>query len=127
PDPMPNSEVKRRSADGSVGSPHARVGNCQASNQAKGHPHGWPFCVCLFLSDVPLTTNHKRSRHIYGKLAVFLSLDSVYESLPQALEYVWYCTSGRTHCSCRECAAITLCLAGSSKKSAPGAATGIRQ
>ena len=30
PDPMPNSEVKRRSADGSVGSPHARVGNCQA-------------------------------------------------------------------------------------------------
>ncbi len=34
PDPMPNSEVKRRSADGSVGSPHARVGNCQASNLA---------------------------------------------------------------------------------------------
>ncbi len=32
PDPMPNSEVKRRSADGSVGAPHARVGNCQASN-----------------------------------------------------------------------------------------------
>ncbi len=29
PDPMPNSEVKRRSADGSVGSPHARVGNCR--------------------------------------------------------------------------------------------------
>lgn len=35
PDPMPNSEVKRRSADGSVGSPHARVGNCQASNYSK--------------------------------------------------------------------------------------------
>lgn len=35
PDPMPNSEVKRRSADGSVGSPHARVGNCQASNCSK--------------------------------------------------------------------------------------------
>ncbi|HGK4869086.1 TPA: hypothetical protein ACQ32M_002381, partial [Yersinia enterocolitica] len=32
---MPNSEVKRRSADGSVGSPHARVGHCQASNQAE--------------------------------------------------------------------------------------------
>ncbi len=30
PDPMPNSAVKRRSADGSVGSPHVRVGNCQA-------------------------------------------------------------------------------------------------
>ncbi|MDI5454562.1 hypothetical protein MJM04_34585, partial [Salmonella enterica subsp. enterica serovar Cerro] len=31
-----DSEVKRRSADGSVGSPHARVGNCQASNKTKG-------------------------------------------------------------------------------------------
>ena len=29
PDPMPNSVVKRRSADGSVGSPHVRVGNRQ--------------------------------------------------------------------------------------------------
>ncbi|MCK8578746.1 hypothetical protein V6S53_10315, partial [Yersinia ruckeri] len=29
------SEVKRCSADGSVGSPHARVGHCQASNQAE--------------------------------------------------------------------------------------------
>ena len=36
PDPMPNSEVKRRSADGSVGSPHVRVGNCQAPNKTKG-------------------------------------------------------------------------------------------
>ncbi|EFV1985900.1 hypothetical protein HRI91_000811 [Salmonella enterica] len=40
---MPNSEVKRRSADGSVGSPHARVGNCQASNSEKAHPDGWAF------------------------------------------------------------------------------------
>ncbi len=29
PDTMPNSEVKCRSADGSVGSPHVRVGSCQ--------------------------------------------------------------------------------------------------
>ncbi|WP_332125332.1 hypothetical protein, partial [Escherichia coli] len=36
PDPMPTSEVKRRSADGSVASPHARVANCQASNKTKG-------------------------------------------------------------------------------------------
>ena len=36
PDPMPNSEVKRRSADGSVGLPHVRVGNCQVLNKAKG-------------------------------------------------------------------------------------------
>ena len=30
PDPISNSEVKRLSADGSVGSPHARVGHRQA-------------------------------------------------------------------------------------------------
>lgn len=29
PESMPNSAVKRRSADGSVGFPYARVGNCQ--------------------------------------------------------------------------------------------------
>ena len=32
PDPMPNSEVKRRSADGSVGFPHVRVGHRQVLN-----------------------------------------------------------------------------------------------
>ncbi len=32
PDPIPNSEVKRSSADGSVGSPHVRVGHRQALN-----------------------------------------------------------------------------------------------
>ena len=30
PDPIPNSEVKRCIADGSVGSPHVRVGHRQA-------------------------------------------------------------------------------------------------
>ena len=30
PDPIPNSEVKRNRADGSVGSPHVRVGHFQA-------------------------------------------------------------------------------------------------
>ena len=33
PDSIPNSEVKTLSADGSVGSPHVRVGHCQASTQ----------------------------------------------------------------------------------------------
>jgi hypothetical protein len=28
PDPIPNSVVKPLSADGSVGSPHVRVGHC---------------------------------------------------------------------------------------------------
>ena len=32
PEPIPNSEVKRFSADGSVGFPHVRVGRCQALN-----------------------------------------------------------------------------------------------
>jgi hypothetical protein len=35
PDPIPNSEVKRLSADGSVGSPHVRVGHRQASHSYK--------------------------------------------------------------------------------------------
>ena len=30
PDPIPNSEVKQLSADDSVGSPHVKVGHCQA-------------------------------------------------------------------------------------------------
>jgi hypothetical protein len=30
PDPIPNSEVKLLSADDSVGSPHVKVGHCQA-------------------------------------------------------------------------------------------------
>ena len=30
PEPIPNSEVKPHSADGSVGFPHVRVGHCQA-------------------------------------------------------------------------------------------------
>ena len=32
PDPIPNSEVKRNRADGSVGSPHVRVGHRQTLN-----------------------------------------------------------------------------------------------
>ena len=32
PDPIPNSEVKRRIADGSAGFPRVRVGHCQALN-----------------------------------------------------------------------------------------------
>jgi hypothetical protein len=47
---MPNSEVKRRSADGSVGSPHARVGHCQASIKPRGHPQGWPFCYVRYIN-----------------------------------------------------------------------------
>ena len=33
PDPISNSEVKMLSADDSVGSPHVKVGHCQAFNK----------------------------------------------------------------------------------------------
>ena len=44
PDPIPNSEVKPLSADGSVGLPHVRVGHRQAPNK-QGPPlfRGGPF------------------------------------------------------------------------------------
>ena len=47
PDPIPNSEVKRFSADGSVGSPHVRVGHRQAFNTKKPSSalHLGVFCI----------------------------------------------------------------------------------
>ena len=42
---MPNSAVKPLSADGSVGSPHARVGHRQALIPQKTQPNGWVFCL----------------------------------------------------------------------------------
>jgi hypothetical protein len=43
PDPIPNSEVKRISGDGSLGSPHARVAHCQAPIKYKATFIGWLF------------------------------------------------------------------------------------
>ena len=40
PDPISNSEVKTLSADGSVGSPHVRVGHRQALKMRKPFPKG---------------------------------------------------------------------------------------
>ncbi len=54
PDPMPNSVVKRNSADGSVGSPHVRVGHRQASNLDK--------CIERHLSDRQATVYHRVER-----------------------------------------------------------------
>ena len=46
PDPIPNSEVKRFIADGSVGFPHVRVGHRQALNtMKKAQPFGWAFFI----------------------------------------------------------------------------------
>ena len=65
PDPMPNSEVKRRSADGSVGSPHVRVGNCQASNTRRNlmRKHG----VFLFVCCLPGNAHRGRMSAINGQ------------------------------------------------------------
>jgi hypothetical protein len=45
--PFPNSAVKRSCADGSVGSPHVRVGHRQAPNYDKpqSSKEGWGFFV----------------------------------------------------------------------------------
>src|SRR5690606_41913614 len=46
PDPIPNSEVKTLSADGSVGPPHARVGHRQALDSRRPRPsRARPFFV----------------------------------------------------------------------------------
>ena len=47
PDPIPNSVVKRFSANGSVGYPHVRVGHRQASKYETplGYPNGVFYCL----------------------------------------------------------------------------------
>ena len=54
PDPIPNSEVKRISGDGSVGFPHVRVAHRQTPIRRKGYPRGWPF----FMSIESAPTSH---------------------------------------------------------------------
>ncbi|MEQ4899391.1 hypothetical protein, partial [Proteus vulgaris] len=43
-------EVKRCSADGSVGSPHVRVGNCQALNKTRKPTHWVGFFAFVLLN-----------------------------------------------------------------------------
>jgi hypothetical protein len=47
PDPIPNSEVKRCIADGSVGSPHVRVGHRQASIRNAPVSNDWGVLLCV--------------------------------------------------------------------------------
>ena len=54
PDPFPNSEVKRCIADGSVGSPHVRVGHRQALNTKEGYPKGGLFLYWELLGQWPV-------------------------------------------------------------------------
>ena len=46
PDPIPNSEVKRVIADGSVGSPHVRVGHRQAFKSRRARRYRWARFFC---------------------------------------------------------------------------------
>ena len=58
PDPISNSEVKRLSADGSVGFPHVRVGHRQALIRKT------PPLAGFFLSVIPVTLvlwTHKKN------------------------------------------------------------------
>ena len=45
PVPIPNTEVKLFSADGSWGFPPVRVGRCQATEEDQ--PNGWSFFVWM--------------------------------------------------------------------------------
>ena len=64
PDPIPNSEVKRLSADGSVGSPHVRVGHRQAFNTDKppSASHLGVFSLLKLKGDEQLAHGHKRAQ-----------------------------------------------------------------
>lgn len=48
PESMPNSEVKRSIADGSVGSPHVRVGQCQVFIRALAIARAFLLLNCHF-------------------------------------------------------------------------------
>ncbi|MDK1306018.1 hypothetical protein, partial [Cronobacter sakazakii] len=68
--------VKRRSADGSVGPPHARVGNCQASNKRKSlmRKHG----AFLYAVSVMLNASVQNKR-----------LDADFHIAPERSENSW--------------------------------------
>ncbi len=51
PDPFSNSEVKTLSADGSVGSPHVRVGHRQAFILKEAVPERERLFLCLLKGD----------------------------------------------------------------------------
>ena len=68
PDPIPNSAVKRRIADGSVGFPHARVGHRQAptADPRAGHGSGvfaWLGRIQAFIGSVLFGSILRRAEH----------------------------------------------------------------
>src|SRR5690554_4661801 len=66
PDPIPNSEVKRRIADGSVGLPHVRVGHRQAHTpnpRSSKEGRGFVFARKKF---IPVTPAHVQMVASFG-------------------------------------------------------------
>ena len=62
PDPMPNSEVKRLIADGSVGLPHVRVGHRQALIP-KTPADGWGFFMTKVVKQKFLLIAKIKAKH----------------------------------------------------------------
>ena len=60
PDTMPNSDVKRDIADGSVGLPHVRVGHCQAFIRKTQLPKRLGFFMLWFLMVGVITAAFQR-------------------------------------------------------------------
>ena len=53
PDPIPNSEVKRHHADGSVGLPNVRVGHRQTIKY-RPRPKGWGFFIACYIAIITI-------------------------------------------------------------------------
>ncbi len=61
PESIPNSEVKRVSGDGSVGSPHVRVAHRQAPNYKEARSSERAFFVSVLSSESLLNLNESVS------------------------------------------------------------------
>ena len=66
PDPIPNSEVKRRCADGSVGLPHVRVGHRQVLNV---EPRAEELGVFVFRFDFNKVKVRSKSTALFGQFS----------------------------------------------------------
>ena len=81
PDPIPNSEVKRCIADGSVGLPHVRVGHRQPLNlkpligNGQGFfPYKYPLFIFYVFSGCQVETVENRRKNIFEKAVATDSL-----------------------------------------------------
>ena len=59
PESIPNSEVKRSIADGSVGLPHVRVGHRQALIQSPSSESYWGFSLSAISKNNPVSESQR--------------------------------------------------------------------